>query len=553
MKTKPVLLLAAALLAACGSDLPTAAVAPEAPRASMYHWPTGQTPGFWFTFADPPAGEPQQPFDATLSPTVEVCRVTADTCGPVLATFTRASGSFGRLVTVDAQNQEYRVTWPTGSTGAAAGETWRISVRVGQRSLGFMDVKMVTSWAELFNTDTRDLYPWVAGFNFPVAFTIQRGIPGSVQASVSRVDVGVGDAVTVSATVRDLHGQPLPGLEPYWFVQTPLGAPGPVIAVDSGLVVGRMVGTATLWAWYGDAVPALLPVAVTDARREWSAMATPDGEGQRALWGSSAADVYAAGNAGVMRWNGAAWSYLDPVRWRSLYDVAGTSAASVWAVGDNGVMVHWDGAAWTGLVYDGAAVQPLPLGEFAPPARRITLRGAWAAAPSTVVAVGDSGTALVFDGTAWTVRATGTTAALTDVWGSSAASFYATTADGRILRFGAGTVAAVAGVQAPGALRAVWGSSAGNVYAVGDGGMVYRFDGAVWTRVRLPTRATLYAVWGSSAGEVYVAGAEGALYRFDGTRWTPEKRPGGSGQVFGVWGSAGTVYAAGAGGFIGRR
>ncbi len=548
MKATPALFLAAAALAACdGADLlPSATAAPSPPAFTVSHWPTGGTPGFYFTFAGPPAGAQTAPFDATLSPVVEVCRVTNDACGPVLATFTRTSGSYGRTVSVDAANQAYRVTWPTGSTGAAPGEIYRVSVRVGARPLGFMDVLMVTSFWQLFTTDTDEFYPWIAGANLQVSFHVERGIPGSVQVSSPSLTLNVGDGKPISATVLDLHGQPLPALEPLWWVSAP------VAAVDSGLVVGSAPGTAQVWAWYGD-VYTQVPLTVTDTRRQWTAVAPPELDTHRAIWGASANDLYTAAYTGVLHWDGAAWSYAEPVRWRELFDVRGFSAGDVWAVGRNGVIVHWDGAAWSGRVFDGATVQPLALGSFDPPARRITLRGIWGASPSSIVVVGDSGTVLVYDGAAWSVRPSGTTAALTDVWGSAANDFYATTADGRVLHFTGSSAAAVPGVQAPGALNAVWGSSASNVYAVGDGGMVYRFDGAAWTRVRLPTRATLYAVWGRSAAEVYVGGSDGALYRFDGTAWTPEKRPGGNAQIYGVWGlPGGNVYAAGSG-LVARR
>lgn len=549
MKALSALLLATLALAGCDAvELPTAAPAtPRAPAREMSHWPTGGLPGFHFTFADLPPGVPLAPFDATLSPVVEVCRVTNGSCGPVLATFTRTTGSFGRLVTVDAADQAYRVTWPTGSTGADPGEVFRVSVRVGTRQLGFMDVLMVTSWWQLFTTDTSEFYPWVAGVNLTVGFRIERGIPGSVQVSASSLSLNVGEGRAVSATVLDLHGQPIPTLNAKWWIYDPVQS----VSVDSGMVIGVTPGTTTISAWYGD-VETIIPVTVTDTRRAWTAVAPPEMEA-RAVWGASQNDLYTATHTGIGRWNGTAWSFAEPVRWRSLYDVRGFGAGDVWAVGDNGIMVHWDGAAWNGFTFNGAAVSPQPLNVFEPPARRITLRGIWGASPSALVAVGDSGTVLVYNGAQWSTRPSGTTATLTDVWGTSATDFYATTSDGRVLRFGATSVSPVAGVQAPGQLNGIWGSSSSNVYAVGDGGLVYRFNGSAWSRVRIPTRATLYTVWGSSASEVYVAGAAGALYRYNGTAWTPEKRPGGDAQIFGVWGlPGGPVYAVGSG-LVARR
>lgn len=548
MKTTPLLLLAALTLAACGeSDLPTSPsrAAPRPPVHTVDHWTTGGVPGFWFSFDPPPAGWPAMAFDGTLSPTVEVCRVTNGACGPVLATFTRTTGSYGRLVTVDAANGYYRVTWPTGSTGASAGEVYRVSVRVGSRTLGFTDVLMVTSFWQLFSTDETQFYPWIAGVNLTLSFSISQGIPGAVQATASSLALNVGDGKPLAATVLDLHGQPLAGADAIFWVQDPPGASASAAAVDSGLVVGLAPGTATVWAWWGD-VSVAVPVTVTDTRRAWTSVAPAEME-SRAIWGASATNLYTATHTGVAHYDGTSWSFVDAVRWRDLSDVTGFSANDVWAVGTNGTILRWNGTAWSAWMFDGTSVSPLPLGVFDPPARRIALRGVWGASSSSLVAVGDSGTVLVFDGTQWRTRPSGTTAALTDVWGTSATDFYATAADGRILHFGATSVSPVAGVQAPGALNGIWGSSASNVYAVGEGGMVYRYNGTAWTRVRLPTRATLYTVWGRSAAEVYAAGAEGALYRYNGTAWTPEKRPGGNGQIYGVWGLPTATWAVGSG------
>jgi hypothetical protein len=545
MKSIRVLLFGLAALAACdGAELPTAStpIEPKAPSYTVDHWPTGGVPGFLFTFANIPSGAPSNPFDGTLSPTVEVCRVTNDVCGPVLATFTRTSGSYGRLVTVDTQDEEYQVTWPTGSTGAQAGQVYRVSVRVGTRSLGFMDVRMITNWWELFTTDTNVYYPWIAGANLNVTFRIEQGIPGSVQVTPTNLHLNVGDGRSLNTVVRDLHGQTMAGASVYMYIEN--GA-AEVATLDSGLVVGVTGGTATLWAGYGD-VWTEVPVTVNDTRRQWIAVGTQAGETHRAVWGTSASDLYTATHTGVMRWNGSAWSYADPVRWRELMDVRGFTGGRVWGVGRNGVMVRWNGTAWDGLVYNGTAVTTLALGDFTPPARRISLNGIWGTSESAIVVVGDSGTVLTWNGTTWQTRASGTTAALTDVWGTSLTDFYATTADGRVLRFGASTVTPAAGVQAPGALNAVWGSSASNIYAVGEGGMMYRYNGSSWSRIRLPTRAALTTVWGSSASEVYAAGSAGALYRYNGTAWTPEKRPGGDGQMYGVWGlSGGNIYVVG--------
>jgi hypothetical protein len=180
----------------------------------------------------------------------------------------------------------------------------------------------------------------------------------------------------------------------------------------------------------------------------------------------------------------------------------------------------------------------------------------WGSAANNVFAVGDSGVVLRYNGTSWTRMTTGTTAQLNRVWGSGATNVYAATETGRLLRYNGASWSFVAGVQAPGGpLASVWGTSASNVYAVGAGGIVFRYNGTSWQRIRLPTRQPLYAVWGSGTSNVYVAGGGGALYRFDGTSWIPEKAQNGASHVQGLWGTStgADLFATGAGGLVARR
>lgn len=536
-------------LSACGmADAPTLAT-PEAPPAlEVRHASTEGYPGFYFYNGILPGDSALGTFDPNVSPTVRICRITSGACGPNLATFTRTSGSYGRLVTVNAGEERYELNWPTGSTGAQTGHVYRVSVSAATRVLGFMDVKMVSSWAEFFATDTDEYIPWFAGSNLPVYFRIETGVPGSITVSTSSISLNVGDGLAISATMRDLHGQPM-ATPPLWWMDNP-----DVAKVDSGLVVARRTGTTLLWAWYYD-IEVQIPVTVTDTRRAWSTMATPTDQGNRGIWGTSASNVYAANHVGLLRWDGAAWAHVPEVHWRTLHDVWGSSATDVWAVGDKGEMVRGNGAAWTLHRYDGSAVTPQPLGNFDTPAQVYTLRGVWGSSASNVFAVGDGGLVLRYDGTSWTRMTTGTTAQLNRVWGSSATNVYAATSTGRLLRYNGTAWSFVPGVQGPGALWSVWGSSASNVYAVGDGGIVFRYNGTSWQRVRLPTREVLYGVWGTSAANVYVGGGAGALYRFTGTAWIPEKALGGQSHLHHFWGTAsGTdLFASAPGGRIFKR
>lgn len=557
MRINLLLVTCLAALAACeGPTAPTATPVvagrtPLQPRPAIEHWSTYGTQQFYFLPSTPPTDVPENTFDATLSPTVTLCKLTGTTCGSTLATWTKTTGSYSRLVTVNTSGRSYNVSWPTGSTsGLASGQTYRVAVKVGTRTLGFEDVKIVSSTSAGAAVDTSQFRWVVSGQSFAISFRINQGIPASISLSTAAFTVGVGSGKTVTATVLDLRGQVMSNPDLGWEIDNISSAPGPVALLDDDMVIGNNTGTATLWAWIED-IEVSITVTVTDARRQWTVLTTPDNQGNRAIWGTSSSNMFAANWTGVMRYNGTSWSHVAAARWRTMNDVVGLSSTNVWAVGDNGLMLKFDGTNWTGWRFDGNTVAPYNLNTWTLPGPKIALRALWAMSPF-IVAVGDSGYAIYNDGTSWNQVETGISAAITDVWGSSSNDVYGTTADGKLWHWDGAGVWKVTTVSVPGSLNAVWGSSASNIYTVGDNGALYRYNGSTWQKIELPTHANLYAVWGTSSTNVFVGGAGNALYRWDGSTWTAEKLPLGQ-QIYGFWGNGTDVWASGAGGLIAKR
>src|SRR6266550_1543677 len=99
------------------------------------------------------------------------------------------------------------------------------------------------------------------------------------------------------------------------------------------------------------------------------------------------------------------WSSASSGTTQHLNGIWGTSATDVWAVGDAGTILHYNGTSWSSV----------PSGTFQ------FLDGVWGSSASDVWAVGDNGTILHFNGTTWSSAAVGTTLNLLgSVWGSSA-------------------------------------------------------------------------------------------------------------------------------------
>lgn len=546
-----ILSLALLGLAACSADVPTVAAPQDGPAMEINdEWWNGAY-GLVFLPRPAPAGST---FDNNLQPTLRLCRITNTTtnaCTSTLASWTRSGGSYGRTITVGSNS--YNLSWPTGSTGATSGQTYRLTVIAGGRTLGWEDVRIVSTTAQFNAVDTNQYKPCYTSANCLIQFRIAVGTAGSITVSASSVSLNVGDGQTMTGQVRDLRGNVMASVPVSWEIES---QSSPAAAeVDSGMVVARHPGTAILWAGYRD-LWVQIPVTVSDSRRAWTVMTTPDDQGNRGIWGSSASNVYTANYLGIWRYNGSAWAHIPEARNRSFFDVYGSGAGNVFAVGADGLIMRYNGTAWSAERFDGDSVVAEPLDAPAIPARRIILRALWGLpSMSFTVAVGDSGTVLYHDGTQWNDFPLDMDATLTDVWGTDLNNFYATTSDGRLIRWNGSFLAFVPGVQAPGALHTVWGTSASNLYVAGDGGILYRYNGSSWTRIRLPTRSTLYAVWGTSSSNMYVGGADGALYRYNGSAWIPEKSTGGNAQIYGFWGtSTGTdLFASAAGGLVFKR
>ena len=162
---------------------------------------------------------------------------------------------------------------------------------------------------------------------------------------------------------------------------------------------------------------------------------------------------------------------------------------NLWFVGgEKGVSLIWqfDGSQW--IEHD--------CGED------IFLRWVHGFSDGSVVVVGDGGTIVSYDGTAWTSHESG--APGTTFWG-------------------------------------VWGDASDNIYAVGapwiqapdeiepEGDVIVHYDGSAWSRVEIDaldteereaTGQALYKVWGTTSDNVFIVGSDGFTLHFDGTKWT---------------------------------
>ena len=539
---------AAMLAAACAEPgaSPTLTT-PAGGRAQLSDGAHGGLAGFYFL--PPVLAQPTTSgtFDANLAPKVTVCVPQGTGCGTTVAEWTMTSGSDAERVEVKSSQSHYVVNWDTRNYSVSVGDTFRIAVTVGTKKLGHADVVLIENGSAAREIDTNEYIPLIDGRTLPIKFRIETGIPAALVVTPATASVVAGSTQQYTATVTDLHGNTLSGYTFSW------GSSNTLVAKvsSSGLAKGLDSGSATITASAGG-LSGSAQLSVT--LRQWTPAGAGTDQGNGGIWGSSASDVYAANWVGVLHFNGTAWSAVSELQWHGTLDVYGFGASDVYAVGPMGRILHYDGTAWGNTRYDGDSIFAHPLNDWESLSRNIYLRGVWGSASNDVFAVGDSGTVLHWNGSAWSKMTTGTTAELHRVWGTSGSNVYVSGAGGTLLRYDGSSWSTVT-VPTSESLERIWGSSASDLYVGGANATLLHFNGSSWSAVSTPIDPTytIFGVWGTSASNVYIGGSGGQVYRWDGADWIHE----GSGVatlINGFWGPSGTdVFASSSGGNVTRR
>lgn len=240
----------------------------------------------------------------------------------------------------------------------------------------------------------------------------------------------------------------------------------------------------------------------------WAEMAPPAGAGLLVwAYGFSPSEVYAVGmGGGAWRYDGASWSSLgDTGTTAPLWGVWGTSGSDLWMVGgevDGGepVILHWDGATFTSIALDPAQNSRAAKALFK----------VWGI-DGTVFAVGQGGLVIRWDGGAWVETGAGPDADrdFVSLWGTSASHIVAVggRANGRVATWdgSAWTTEAPSGL---GGLNAVFIDDPDTAMIGGVNGFVGTLDvasGAIEREV--PTNSLdVHAMWGDGEGRTYAVG-----------------------------------------------
>lgn len=249
------------------------------------------------------------------------------------------------------------------------------------------------------------------------------------------------------------------------------------------------------------------------------------------VWGSSGSDVFAVGDDGtILHYNGSSWTSMDSGTTAWLSSVWGTSSSNVFAVGDDGSVLYYDGSNWSTLVEGPKNYQ---------------YQSIWGSSTSNVFAVGSGGTVTHYNGSAWSPMSSVISQTLFDVWGSSGTDVFAVGDEGIILQYNGSSWSTMTGGAESYWLEGIWGSSGSDVFAVGSEGVILHYNGTTWSSMVSGIDDRLMGIWGSSSSDVFAVSAEGVILNYDGSSWST-MTSGNTNLLECIWGSSQyNVFAVG--------
>jgi hypothetical protein len=226
------------------------------------------------------------------------------------------------------------------------------------------------------------------------------------------------------------------------------------------------------------------------------------------------------------------WCWDNPLsEGRTLDTVRGRSATDVWAVGERGVALHWDGTCWARIL----------------PGNSQQLLAAWPAAGKTWWFAGAGGALLEWDGSSWTSQTLSAGLTLHDIEGASDTSAIVVGQAGALYTFNGQQWSPQswdAGTPPAPELLAVWPVSDTEAWAVGRGGtLAHGVDGG-WSNSKLGSVDLVDIAAGADAGTAYAVG-KGILATYANSRWTTSSFATSSTPLNGVWTSAGVTRIVG--------
>lgn len=276
--------------------------------------------------------------------------------------------------------------------------------------------------------------------------------------------------------------------------------------------------------------------------KAWSMVRSPTNSALYGIWGSSPSNIFAVGNRGtVIHWDGTTWSPLPlgaaGAQVARLFGVWSADGSEVWFVGDHvtagTAILQWNGTTATRF--------NVPAGVSK------GLRAIWGTGKTSIYAAGESGTLLRWDGNAWGTFGPAMTVPWSAISGTSDSNFFLASRSGLVYRWNGMTLANIPVATSP-TINSLW-SDGTSIWAAGDlrypvtgdptqrEGMLLKWDGTTFSRITTTPKVHISGLWGTGSS-VYFAGVAGTMGSFDGSSivtTTPlENLTGNNGAIYGL-------------------
>ena len=221
-----------------------------------------------------------------------------------------------------------------------------------------------------------------------------------------------------------------------------------------------------------------------------------------AIWGFATDNLWAVGDGGqILHFDGTTWSLQPSGVTRNLQSVWGSSASDIWAVGDQGTILHFDGTAWSQVPAPGGSTTNLT-----------AVRGSSA---SDVWAIGNAATLYRFNGTQWATQAGGPGGNLIGLYVAPDGTAFITSVLGQAMRWNGSMFVSTPTMGGP--LYGISGLSATNVLFSGDSGAIGLFDGQNYRALpAYPSASALHGVHFRASRDAWLVGIDGSVLHFDG-------------------------------------
>ena len=202
-------------------------------------------------------------FDPGLSPEIRICRLAALPCTTPLVTIPSAS------IAVSTTAKSYSANWSTSPANVAV-DDYRAEVWIGNRKMGFADIRVVAKQPDLKSVPS-GFVGVVKKNSLTLAFRLEFGIVASLTLAPGNTAIDSGATLQLTATAVDFHSQPIPNAVVTW-----TSAPASIVGVNStGLVSGVAPGVAVVTASSGglfaaDTITVRRVIADWSAAVEWT-------------------------------------------------------------------------------------------------------------------------------------------------------------------------------------------------------------------------------------------------------------------------------------------